>query len=975
MTSKSELIRDLESFGKIVHTSFSDPDEPLAYQREREIELMKRQLIGSRRSSLLIVGPSGVGKTAMIHELARRLAFRSSESWIMLETSTSGLMAGTRYLGDWQARFFAMLQVATRKNRVILYITDLPNLINAGRHSEGDENMAESISPFIERNEVVLLGECHEEGFRVGIDRHPWFKKQFNIVQVLPQKENDIAIVIKELIASRGRESLKNSGLCLDWQPEAIAAVQQFGSLYFPGLSPPGGAAQLVDQLITAKKTEAEVSPRRQSELPVNRDDVINALHSSTSLPVHMVDDSHALKLNEVRQFMEARVIGQDEALAAVIDLITLIKAGLTDPTKPLGILLFIGPTGVGKTELAKALTEFIFGSSSRMIRLDMSEYMENNSFEKIIGTHLADRELGKSSSLLARVRGQPFSVILLDEIEKAHPNIFDLLLQLFDDGRLTDAMGRTTNFTQTIIIMTSNLGGEINEGMAMGFRPESDSESNYINQAVKDFFRPELINRIDRIVRFMPLKREHVRILAQRELGNVLLRSGITRRQLRVDVDRGVIEVLADAGFDREYGARPLKRAVERLALLPIARQLAESNADNRPALLRLVPLGKRIELKIIYDRQSRKNETLLKGITLQDTTTEKNKKISRKQILAEKDQVLHLIVELEEECEQRQLRNQRTHLVEWTAKPNFWDEPTHAREILGELYRTERIIESVDRLKSRKDDLVQQLETAMNGTDERRLTAAFRRIRELGQHTQLVQYSLRCCNHYDRCDAFVAITSIDQHPDDIVGHLTDMYINWSKRKGLSSTIVHEELISPKITREVVLLIEGVAIYGLLSAEDGLHEFIYGRTSKAARETHFVKVRIMAIVDNDTAELGALTSKKQTCKGIGLRTPRYRSQVQVTHVASGTSVKLRSGLTIDKAEELAKELLAADLRRTTHVPKPLNQPDEVVRRYTMRPNQSAKDIRTGHVTHNLRELWNGDIDDFLAAAIAKHDA
>ena len=975
MAFKKDLIRKLESFGKIVHTAFSDPDELRAFRRDKEVELVMRQLTGPRRGTSLILGPPGIGKTAIIHEVARRLAFRSSSPWMMLETSTSVLMSGTLYSGEWQTRFHDMLELATRKNRVILYVTDVPNLIGAGRHSRSDENMAASITPFIERNEVVLLGECDEEGFRTGVDRHAGFRKLFNVLQVRSQSDADVKAVIEEVVASRGRESKQNSEPSLTWQPEALTAVRQFGALYFPGIAKPGGAIQLVDHLITAKRSESVGKGRRPGTLPVARVDVVKSLHSFTGLPIHLIDDSQALKLAKVREFFESRVIGQDAALTAVVDLITLIKAGLTDPSKPLGTMMFVGPTGVGKTELAKALAEFIFGSSDRMIRLDMSEFKDYGSFEKLIGSQGAHDTQGKSGSLLDRVREQPFSVILLDEIEKAHPNVFDLLLQLFDDGRLTDAVGRTTDFTQTIIIMTSNLGGAVSDGMPFGFASDSNGEPDLVEEAVKEFFRPELVNRIGSIVKFQPLSREHVRILAQRELGSVLLRGGITRRQLRVDVDRGVIDVLADAGFDRQYGARPLKRAVERLALLPIARRLAESNSDNRPALLRLVPIGNRIELKIVHDRQARKSETLVEGVTLRDKVTAKKKKLSRKQIQAEMAEVQALVADLEEECEERELRQQRARLVEASATPNFWDNPPQAREILADLYRSERLIEGVSRLRRRADDVTHQLEAALKGSDERRLTTATRRIRELGQHAQLVQYSLRCGDRFDRCDAFVAMTAVGEPSEDIVGRLADMFSGWARRKGFEVKIAHEELISDKVTREVVLLIEGVAVYGLLCAEDGLHEFVYGRTSKAAKESHFAKVRVMAVLDDDQKELRELAVEKKTSRGKALRSGRYRSRVQVSHPAGGSCVKLHSALAVDEAIEIAKELLAADRRRTSGVPEPVNQPDEVVRRYTMRPSQSAKDLRTNRTTHNLGELWEGGLDEFLTAAIARRDA
>ncbi|MCL4157933.1 UNVERIFIED_CONTAM: hypothetical protein GTU68_009451, partial [Idotea baltica] len=294
----------------------------------------------------------------------------------------------------------------------------------------------------------------------------------------------------------------------------------------------------------------------------IEQGDIVRALHRISGLPLHLLDDNIPLDLKETRQFFESRVVGQNEALKTVVDLITLIKAGLTDPGKPTGIMMFAGPTGVGKTELAKALAEFLFGSADRMIRCDMSEYKEYNSFEKFVGR--SDRE-ADPSSLVSQVRRQPFSIILLDEVEKANSNIFDILLQAFDDGRLTDPSGNTTDLTQTIIIMTSNLGSDLSRPKPVGFDSDAPDSSELVWKALQQFFRPEFLNRIDHIIRFQPLQRDHIRTLAKRELGKALLRNGLIRRELRVSVEPAVHDLLALRGYDEKFGARPLRRQVEK--------------------------------------------------------------------------------------------------------------------------------------------------------------------------------------------------------------------------------------------------------------------------------------------------------------------------------------------------------------------------------------------------------------------------
>ena len=618
------------------------------------------------------------------------------------------------------------------------------------------------------------------------------------------------------------------------------------------------------------------------------------------------------------------------------------------------------------------------------MLRFDMSEFKDYSSFEKLIGDpHADDRSAMRSGSLLSRVREQPFSVILLDEIEKAHPNIYDLLLQLFDDGRLSDPTGQTTNFTQTIIVMTSNLGGEISEGGPFGIHADVDPVDQLeasVREALKGSFRPELLNRIDNIVMFRPLGREHVRRIAQRELGQVLLRSGITRRQLRVDVEEGVIDILADAGFDPRYGARPLKRAVERLALLPIARQLVKFSDQQRPALLRLVPNGKRLGLTFVYDRQSRKSESLARGVTVADKARGMKVRLKPAQLKAQHECLNELVQSLENECQQRELAKKKTEMVQRTSHVDFWDDAKGARETLTDLYRIERVLEAVARVRRHTTDLDELLGAAYRSGSERQLTKAAERLLVTQQHCEILQYSLHCRSQLDRCDAFLEITAVDQAKEDLGGNLVDMYMNWARGKGFQARIVHEELSSPKVSRKIIVLIEGVAIYGLLCGEQGLHEFVYGKTSKTSRQLHYVKVNVLPIVEELPSGGSDVWIEQRNAHGAGQRCKRYRSEIQATHRASRLSLTVRSDLDKEKAADLVGDLVLAQRRWIDTLAESNSQAESrtdesVVRRYTLRPSQLAKDSRTGVTTRRLSELWNGAIDPFLSAVLKQRNS
>ena len=298
--------------------------------------------------------------------------------------------------------------------------------------------------------------------------------------------------------------------------------------------------------------------------------DVLSTITERSGLPASLLDERERLDVDALRTFFRRRVIGQPEAVECMVERVALLKAGLTDPTRPQAVLLFVGPTGTGKTEIAKALAEYLFGSGDRMIRLDMSEYQNPGSARRMLG----DGELD-DASLVGRIRRQPFSVVLLDEFEKAEPGVFDLFLQVFDDGRLSDPRGEAVDFRHAVIIMTSNLGAKVVTG-GLGFSPATGFAEASVSQAVTRTFRPEFLNRIDRTVVFRPLSRPVMREILAGELEAVLARRGLRSRQWAVEFDDSALEFLLGAGFTPDLGARPLKRAVERHFLTPLALAIA---------------------------------------------------------------------------------------------------------------------------------------------------------------------------------------------------------------------------------------------------------------------------------------------------------------------------------------------------------------------------------------------------------------
>jgi ATP-dependent Clp protease ATP-binding subunit ClpC len=326
---------------------------------------------------------------------------------------------------------------------------------------------------------------------------------------------------------------------------------------------------------------------------------IIAALSQATGVPAAILDSKERADLAAIRQYFGARVIGQDEAVSTIVDRIAMLKAGLNDPSKPIGVFLFAGPTGTGKTELAKTLAEFLFGSADRLIRLDMSEFQAPDSTWKILG---APNPQTQTESLIGRVRKQPFSVVLLDEFEKAHANVWDLFLQVFDDARLSDAAGQEADFRHCIIILTTNLGATAHRGADLGFLPPAVGFSNeQVLRAVSQTFRPEFQNRLDKIIVFQPLTRELMRSILKKELGRVLERRGFKDREWAVEWEASALEFLLEKGFSPEMGARPLKRAIDQYVIAPLAATIVERRFPEGDQFLFIRSDGKGIQAEFV--------------------------------------------------------------------------------------------------------------------------------------------------------------------------------------------------------------------------------------------------------------------------------------------------------------------------------------------------------------------------------------
>ena len=533
-----------------------------AHLRDRIVKDMTMQL-EREGAALLLVGPPGVGKSAIVHELVHRNLEKGhtlkdrSDIW---QVDGNRIIAGMRMVGAWEQRVQQMVY-ELRARQDILYVNDLPALVYTGRSAHSDTNVAEFLEPHLAQGELRLIGECTHERLMAVRDEAPGFFARFRVIHVEPFLEQDTLLTL----VHTARELSEHESLAV--APEALETILGLTRRFEAASAYPGKAVSLLHRAVSDRAAaERDDLGRRK----ITRDHLVEYYGRHAGLPSFVLKTEEAHRYDEVLEYFSRRIVAQPQAAEAASDVVTLLEQGLNDPGRPLSTFLFVGPTGVGKTETAKALAEFLFGSKERMVRLDMSEFSSPGSVSRLFGDRMSP-----DGELTRRVEQQPFSIVLLDEIEKAHPSVFDALLQVLGEGRLTNASGKTINFTNTVVIMTSNLGVK-DAKSALGFEAHKASavEARY-RSAAERYFRPEFFNRIDRVVAFSALGRDAMLPLVERLLERLLMRRGLRRNSVVVSVDPQLVELLIEQGFDPKYGARSIKRMLEKRLAVPLAQHL----------------------------------------------------------------------------------------------------------------------------------------------------------------------------------------------------------------------------------------------------------------------------------------------------------------------------------------------------------------------------------------------------------------
>ncbi|MCC7296778.1 MAG: ATP-dependent Clp protease ATP-binding subunit, partial [Bacteroidia bacterium] len=625
----------LDNFGRDLTRIAEDGKLDPIVGRDKEIERVSQILSRRKKNNPVLIGEPGVGKTAIAEGLALRIIQRKVSRVLfnkrVVSLDLASLVAGTKYRGQFEERMKALMMELEKADDVILFIDEIHTIVGAGGAS-GSLDASNMFKPALARGEIQCIGATTLDEYRQYIEKDGALERRFQMVMIEPASADETV----EILHNIKEKYEEHHGVT--YTPEAIKACVELSVRYMSDRHLPDKAIDILDEsgarvhisnihvpseiltleakieeikleknkvvksqnfeeaaklrdnekklleeLETAKaKWEAQT---REEKFSVTEDDIADVVSMMTGIPVKRMAEDESKRLLHMAETIKKRVVGQDKAAEKLTRTIQRTRAGFKDPNRPIGSFIFLGPTGVGKTEMAKALSEFLFDSDDAMIRIDMSEYMEKFAISRLVGAPPGYVGYEEGGLLTEKVRRKPYSVILFDEVEKAHPDVFNLLLQALDEGQMTDSLGRKIDFRNTVIIMTSNIGSrQVKDfGTGMGFGTSSkegnkDSETKMVIESqLKKFFSPEFLNRIDDVIVFNNLGKEEIMSILDLRMAKMLTR--IEKLGYKVTLNKAAKEFLGEKGFDPDFGARPLQRALQKYLEEPLAEEILKGN------------------------------------------------------------------------------------------------------------------------------------------------------------------------------------------------------------------------------------------------------------------------------------------------------------------------------------------------------------------------------------------------------------
>lgn len=763
-------------------------EEP--YQQRLATQLVERFDSGVRRS-VVVVGEEGVGKRTLVELVAARL---SERGWSVVEASAVDLMAGQSFVGQLEERVKHLCKTLGKDKRALWVVPDFHDLAWAGRHHYAPTSVLDWLLPDLEKDRVVVLGTSTPAAYERLLARRPAVRAAVEMLRMEPLAEDAALDLVRRWSK---RHAAQGSASLID--EETLREAAQLAQQHLGEQALPGRLLSFLDQV---RNEVAEPGGRCTRSLGL--DDLLAVLSRRTGLPVTILDDREGLDVESLRRFFRARIIGQHEAVECLVERVAMVKAGLCDPRRPLGVFLLCGPTGTGKTELAKTLAEFLFGTVDRMIRLDMSELQTPEAIGRLLGEPSED---AGGNALVDQIRKQPFSVVLLDEFEKAHPRIWDLFLQVFDDGRLTDQRGRVADFRHAFLLVTTNVGARSFFGANLGFGRGLDDRA--VHRELGKVFRPELLNRFDRIVVFRPLSRAELRKILEKQLDAVLERRGLRHRPWAVEWDESAIDFLLRKGVSEELGARPLRRAIERYLLTPLAMSIVTNRAPSGDQFLFVRSDGEAIQVEFVDPDAE---PAAPPATPVPEHLRVENLVVQARGSPEEIALLEKLHARIAARVDEAKLRERKQEELARIGEPDFWKRPDRF-DVLARI----EFVERVDDELAAAERLLQRL----------RRGAPFDLVQDLAGRLRLLDLAVQVELRGELQDAWLRVepvADLRREADaalDFATRLVAMYRAWARRNRV-------EILESggDGSASTTLGMSGFAASALLAPEHGMHVF-----------------------------------------------------------------------------------------------------------------------------------------------------